>query len=55
MSLSTNLLIPYFALFATLLRALLVQAKLVPPTCARCGYKLERQSLGERVCSCNRS
>ena len=51
---STNLLLPYFALFATLLRALLVKANLAPPTCARCGHKLERQSLGERVCVCGR-
>jgi hypothetical protein len=52
MSMSTSMLLPYFALFATLLRALLVKANIAAPTCGRCGYKLERQSLGERVCTC---
>ena len=46
------LLLPYLVLWATLMRALLVRAKIVPPTCARCGLRFERQELGEPVCSC---
>jgi hypothetical protein len=48
------LVIPYFALWATLMRALFVKARLLPATCARCGLKLERRELGEPVCTCGR-
>jgi hypothetical protein len=48
----TWLLLPYLVLWATLMRALLVRAKIVPPTCARCGLRFERRELGESVCSC---
>jgi hypothetical protein len=42
------------ALFAiTLMRSLLVAAKVLPPSCARCGVQLERRALGEPVCRCN--
>jgi hypothetical protein len=41
------------ALFAvTLMRGLLVAAKVLPPSCARCGVQLERRALGEPVCRC---
>jgi hypothetical protein len=46
-------LIAYVLLWATLMRALLVRAKLLPPTCARCGRRYERRALGETVCSCH--
>jgi hypothetical protein len=46
------LLIPWFALWATLMRALFVKARLLPATCARCGLRFERRALGEVVCSC---
>jgi hypothetical protein len=36
----------------TLMRALLVAAQIVPPSCGRCGIQLERRALGERVCRC---
>jgi hypothetical protein len=36
----------------TLMRALLVAAKVVPQSCARCGVQLERRALGEPVCRC---
>ena len=36
----------------TLMRSLLVAAKVVPPSCARCGVQLERRALGEPVCRC---
>ena len=39
--------------WATLMRALFVKADLLPATCARCGRRFERQSLGEPVCRCH--
>jgi hypothetical protein len=41
-------------LAAVLLRALIVKAQLLPPSCGRCGRHLERRELGEPVCSCGR-
>ena len=49
---SAQILLPYLVLWATLMRALFVRSHLVPPTCTRCGLKLERRALGERICSC---
>ena len=46
-------LLGYALLWATLMRALLVKARLLPPTCARCGLPFERRALGERVCGCD--
>jgi hypothetical protein len=37
-------------LWATLMRALLVKAAVLPATCTRCGLALERRALGEAVC-----
>ena len=51
---SPVLFMPYFALWAALMRALLVKAAVLPATCARCGLRYERQHLGETVCSCGR-
>ena len=39
-------------LAASMVRALLVQAQIAPPFCPRCGEKLERRRLGERICDC---
>jgi len=47
------LLVVYVLFWATLMRALLVKAQLLPPTCARCGLRYERRALGERVCRCD--
>jgi hypothetical protein len=48
-------LVPLYAmLWMVLMRALLVRANVLPPTCARCGLRFERRRLGERVCTCNR-
>jgi hypothetical protein len=47
------LLVVYALFWATLMRALLVKAQLLPPTCARCGLPLERRALGERICRCD--
>ena len=48
---NSALVIPYFAFWATLMRALFVRAQL-PPTCARCGMQYERRALGQPVCTC---
>jgi hypothetical protein len=52
---SPALLIPYLAFWAALMRALLVRAELLPPTCARCGLRFERRHLGETICACRSS
>jgi hypothetical protein len=49
---TTQLLLPYMVLWATLMRALLVRARIAPPLCGRCGLKLERSELGESICRC---
>jgi hypothetical protein len=53
MTLSGPFLIAYVLLWATLMRALLVKARVLPPTCARCGLRFERGMLGEAICSCH--
>jgi hypothetical protein len=53
MILSGPMMIAYALLWASLMRALLVKARLLPPTCARCGLRYERGMLGEAVCSCH--
>jgi len=52
---SGQLLLPYLALWASLMRALLVRAQIAPQLCARCGLKLERSELGETICRCGHS
>jgi hypothetical protein len=47
-----TLMIPWFAFWASLMRALFVRAQLLPATCGRCGLRYERRALGEVVCSC---
>jgi hypothetical protein len=51
---TANLILPYFVLWATLMKTLLVKANLVPASCGRCGRTFERRQLGEAVCSCAR-
>jgi hypothetical protein len=51
---SVTLLAPYAMLWLVLMRALLVRARVLAPTCSRCGLKLERQALGDRICGCGR-
>jgi hypothetical protein len=51
---SPVLVVPYLALWGALFRAMLVRFAFLPPTCARCGLRLERRHLGESVCSCSR-
>ena len=50
---STPFLIAYAFLWATLMRALLVKARVLPATCGRCGRLFERRALGQPVCSCH--
>lgn len=49
-----QLTVAYLIAGATLLKALLVRARLIPPACGRCGLAFERRYLGERVCTCHR-
>ena len=49
-----QLVIVYAALWATLLKALLVRARVAPALCANCGERFERSELGQRVCTCDR-
>jgi hypothetical protein len=49
---TAQLIVPYMVLWAALMRALLVRARIAPAMCARCGLKLERSELGESVCRC---
>jgi hypothetical protein len=48
------MLAPYAMLWLVLMRALLVRARVLAPTCSRCGLKLERDRLGDRICGCGR-
>jgi hypothetical protein len=48
---SSQMVVPYLVLWATLMRALLLRAQIAPPLCGRCGLKLERSQLGESICS----
>jgi len=50
---TANLIGPYLVLWATLMRALVIRARLAPPSCARCGLALERSHLGEVICRCH--
>ena len=47
-----SLIFVEFAFVATLMRALLVAARILPPSCGRCGRQFERKELGETVCRC---
>ena len=42
-----SLTVGYLVIGATLLRAALVQARVLPPSCGRCGLAFERRYLGE--------
>jgi hypothetical protein len=51
---TAQLLAAYAVLWATLLKALLARAKVIPAECARCGLAYERRELGGVVCTCDR-
>ena len=48
-----SLTVAYLVIGATLLKAALVQARVLPPSCGRCGLAFERRYLGERICTCH--
>lgn len=48
------LIILNLGLGLTFVRSMLVAAKVLPSSCARCGHVRERRSLGEPVCRCVR-
>jgi predicted Zn-ribbon and HTH transcriptional regulator len=49
---SSYVALPYIVLGAVMLRALLVRAQVVPPSCRTCGMAYERRELGQPVCRC---
>jgi hypothetical protein len=49
---SAEFTLPYFVLWASLVRALLVKARIAPRSCDRCGHGFERRALGEPICRC---
>jgi hypothetical protein len=53
MTMSTSFLVPWAMVWAVLLRALLVEAELLPRTCRRCRLPVERSQAGEEICSCD--
>jgi hypothetical protein len=50
---SAPFIVGYVLLWASLMRALLVKARVLPATCARCGLPFERRALGDRICGCH--
>lgn len=50
---SATLLAPWAMLWVVLIRALLVRAQILPPTCSRCGQPLERARIGQTICRCH--
>jgi hypothetical protein len=53
MTTSSAFLVPWAMVWVVLLRALLVEADLLPRTCRGCGRPVERGRVGEDVCSCD--
>jgi hypothetical protein len=50
---TAQLVVAYAVLWATLFKALLSRARVIPAECARCGLLYERRELGQRICSCD--
>jgi uncharacterized Zn finger protein (UPF0148 family) len=53
MTTSSAFLVPWAMVWVVLLRALLVEADLLPRTCRRCGLPLVRHDVGEDICRCD--
>jgi hypothetical protein len=49
---SMAFLVPWAMVWVVLLRALLVQADILPKTCRTCGLPLERREPGDEICRC---
>jgi hypothetical protein len=50
---TAQLVVAYAVLWATLFKALLARARVIPPECPRCGRLFERRELGQQICSCD--
>jgi hypothetical protein len=50
---TAQLVVAYAVLWATLFKALLSRARVIPAECARCGRLYERRELGQQICSCD--
>jgi hypothetical protein len=53
MTTSTSFLVPWAMVWVVLLRALLVEADLLPRTCRRCRRPIERGRVDDEVCNCD--
>ena len=52
MTTSSTFLVPWAMVWVVLLRALLVQAEVLPKTCAKCSRPFLRSQPGEDICRC---
>ena len=52
---TAQLVLAYAVLWATLFKALLARARVIPAECARCGLLFERRELGHQICCCKPS
>ncbi len=50
---TAQLVVGYAAFWATLVKALLSRARVIPAECARCGKLFERHELGQPICRCD--
>jgi hypothetical protein len=50
---TAQLMVSYAVLWATLFKALLARARVIPSECARCGMLYERRELGQSICRCD--
>jgi hypothetical protein len=53
MTTSSAFLVPWAMVWVVLLRALLVEADLLPMTCRRCSLPVERHHVGDEICRCD--
>ena len=44
--------LPYLVFWAVSMQAILVWARIVPPSCVRCGRPFERRYSDQPVCTC---
>jgi len=51
---TAQLVVSYAALWATLFKALLARALVIPAECKHCGQLFERRELGGTICTCAR-
>lgn len=46
--------LPYLVFWAVSMQAILVRARVVPPSCARCGRPFAQRYNGQPVCTCSK-